>query len=155
MGGKTKTLICLKAHRVANPVIALGSLHRPMFFTHNNDDGVFVVDVNRIPFMVVAAVLTYIGWHYLQQDARLEARRENLEHDIIMLAKKRDGKVSVSDVMELRVDERTARKLLNGLMRRGVCDINLDDVERTGLITYYFYDYSSEYKKKMEKLGKK
>jgi len=116
--------------------------------------GDYVVYIG-LPFLAVAAVLTYFGWHYLQQDARLDARRENIEHDIIVLAKKRDGKLTVSDVMELRVNERTARKLLDGLMRRGVCDINLDDVERTGLITYYFYDYSSDYKAKMKKLAKK
>jgi len=116
--------------------------------------GDFVVYIG-LPFLAVASALTYFGWHYLQEDARLEARRENLEHDVVVLAKKRDGKVTVADAMELGVDERTARKVLDGLMRRGVCDINLDDVERTGLVTYYFYDYSSAYKAKMEKLAGK
>ncbi|MCS7102474.1 MAG: hypothetical protein NZ992_01170 [Candidatus Korarchaeum sp.] len=84
-------------------------------------------------FLVVAGLLLYLT-HRVKE---VKASEEKLEAAIIRLAKRKGGFVSIADVSsELNLPIDTARRLLEGLERKGVAFLDFKKIGDEGVEVY-------------------
>ena len=84
------------------------------------------------------AAFEYVAYSSLQEDKMGEARYHNMERQVLTLAKKNKGTVTVADLINVGIESDEAEKVLDRMARNGICDINLDATEQSGITTYSF-----------------
>ncbi len=80
----------------------------------------------------------YFAYALGQQDKMDEARQHNMERQVLALAKKNGGSVTVADLINVGFESGVAEGVLDRMARKGICDINLDATQQTGITTYSF-----------------
>ncbi len=80
----------------------------------------------------------YFAYALGQQDKMEDARYHNMERQVLALAKKNGGSVTVADLINVGFESGVAGDVLDSMARKGICDINLDATQQTGITTYSF-----------------
>ena len=115
--------------------------------------GYFNADLNagvgvKILTLFITVVLPSMGGVYLIYSQymdkekfisnRNDLRKKTLEAEILKLAEKKDGKLTVVEVMsELAVSNETAKELLESMAIQSLADV---EVTESGVIVYSFYE---------------
>ncbi|HTY91588.1 MAG TPA: zinc ribbon domain-containing protein [Methanocella sp.] len=86
----------------------------------------------------IGAAFVYIAYTSTQQDKMGDARYHNMERQVLALAKKNKGTVTVADLINAGFESDEAERVLDKMSRKGICDINLDATEASGITTYSF-----------------
>ena len=80
----------------------------------------------------------YLAYTSLQGEKMGDARYHNMERQVLALAKKNRGSVTVADLINVGFESDEAEKVLDRMAKKGICDINLDATQRSGITTYSF-----------------
>ncbi len=90
-----------------------------------------------------AAAGAYLWWQTFAEGAALEARkdrlrRQTLEAELLKLAERRGGKLTVVEaVAELAFDSTTVAEALGAMTASGLAEVEVSD---SGVLVYAFYD---------------
>ncbi len=84
------------------------------------------------------AALLYFAYSSVQEEKMGDARYHNMERQALALAKKNRGTVTVADLINVGIESSEAEKVLDRMAKKGICDINLDATEASGITTYSF-----------------
>lgn len=117
------------------------------FFNADLKQGVSVMLLSLLVAVVLpAAGGLYLIRSYYRERKRIESNRkdirnETLEAEILKLAGKKDGKLTVVEVMsDLGLSRDTAEELLNAMASNSLAEIELTE---SGVIVYSFYEVKS------------
>jgi hypothetical protein len=88
--------------------------------------------------LVVGGAFGYMAYSAMQEDKMGDARYHNMERQVLALAKKNKGTVTVADLINVGLESDEAEKVLDRMAKKGICDINLDATEESGITTYSF-----------------
>ena len=88
--------------------------------------------------VIAGGAFGYLAYTSIQEDKMDDARYHNMERQVLALAKKNKGTVTVADLINVGVQSDEADKVLDRMARKGICDINLDATEQSGITTYSF-----------------
>jgi hypothetical protein len=86
----------------------------------------------------IGALLIYMAYTAIQQEKMGDARYHNMERQVLAMAKKNKGTVTVADLINVGFESKVAEEILDQMARKGICDINLDATELSGITTYSF-----------------
>lgn len=86
----------------------------------------------------VGAGLLYLVYASFQEEKMEDARYHNMERQVLALAKKNKGTVTVADLINVGFESDVAESVLERMAKKGICDINLDATEASGITTYSF-----------------
>jgi hypothetical protein len=86
----------------------------------------------------IGVALLYMAYSSLQEGKKDDARYHNMERQVLALAKKNRGSVTVADLMSVGFESGTAEEILDKMAKKGICDINLDATQSSGITTYSF-----------------
>jgi hypothetical protein len=86
----------------------------------------------------IGVAFLYMAYNSLQEEKKDDARYHNMERQVLALAKKNRGSVTVADLMSVGFESGTAEDILDKMARKGICDINLDATQASGITTYSF-----------------
>jgi hypothetical protein len=84
------------------------------------------------------AAFLYMAYSAVQQEKMGDARYHNMERQVLALAKKNQGSVTVADLINVGIESAEAERVLDRMAKKGICDINLDATESSGITTYSF-----------------
>ena len=82
--------------------------------------------------------LLYLAYTSLQGEKMGDARYHNMERQVLALAKKNKGSVTVADLINVGLESDEAGRVLDTMAKKGICDINLDATQASGITTYSF-----------------
>ncbi|MCD1294825.1 hypothetical protein CUJ83_07410 [Methanocella sp. CWC-04] len=85
-----------------------------------------------------AAFVGYMAYSALMEEKMEDARYHNMERQVLAMAKKNKGSVTVADLINVGFESSQAEMVLDRMARKGICEINLEATEHTGIITYSF-----------------
>ena len=85
-----------------------------------------------------AAAAGYLAYQSLQEEKMGDARYHNMERQVLALAKKNKGTVTVAALINVGFESDEAEKTLDAMAKKGICDINLDATQLSGITTYSF-----------------
>jgi len=88
--------------------------------------------------LAAGAFFIYMAYTATQQEKMGDARYHNMERQVLALAKKNKGTVTVADLINVGIESSEAEKVLDRMAKKGICDINLDATEASGITTYSF-----------------
>ena len=88
--------------------------------------------------LLAGLAFLYFAYTALQQDKMGDARYHNMERQVLALAKKNKGTVTVADLINVGFESDEAERVLDKMAKKGICDINLDATEQSGITTYSF-----------------
>ena len=88
--------------------------------------------------IVLAAAAGYLAYQSLQEEKMGDAKYHNMERQVLALAKKNKGTVTVADLINVGFESDEAEKTLDAMAKKGICDINLDATQLSGITTYSF-----------------
>ncbi len=93
-----------------------------------------------VGLIMIGVGLAFFYWAYsaLQEDKMGDARYHNMERQVLALAKKNKGTVTVADLINVGIESSEAERVLDRMAKKGICDINLDATEESGITTYSF-----------------
>ncbi len=91
-----------------------------------------------LALLAVGAGALYLAYGSMQEEKKDDARYHNMERQVLTLAKKNNGTVTVADLINVGVESSEAEKVLDRMAKKGICDINLDATEASGITTYSF-----------------
>jgi hypothetical protein len=91
-----------------------------------------------LAMLAAGGALLYMAYGSLQAERMEEARYHNMERQVLALAKKSRGSVTVADLINAGFESSVAEEVLDRMARRGICDINLDATQSSGITTYSF-----------------
>jgi hypothetical protein len=80
----------------------------------------------------------YLAYTSLQGEKMGDARYHNMERQVLALAKKNKGSVTVADLINVGFESDEAERVLDMMAKKGICDINLDATQQSGITTYSF-----------------
>jgi hypothetical protein len=80
----------------------------------------------------------YLAYKSLQGEKMGDARYHNMERQVLALAKKNKGSVTVADLINVGFESDEAERVLDRMAKNGICDINLDATQSSGITTYSF-----------------
>ncbi len=86
----------------------------------------------------LAAAAGYVAYASLQEEQMSDAKYHNMERQVLALAKKNKGTVTVADLINTGFESDEAEKTLDRMAKKGICDINLDATQLSGITTYSF-----------------
>lgn len=86
----------------------------------------------------VGAALLYMAYSSIQGEKMDDARYHNMERQVLALARKNKGSVTVADLINVGFESGVAEDVLDRMAKKGICDINLDATESSGITTYSF-----------------
>jgi hypothetical protein len=86
----------------------------------------------------LAAAAGYLAYASLQEEKMGDAKYHNMERQVLALAKKNKGTVTVADLINTGFESDEAEQTLDRMAKKGICDINLDATELSGITTYSF-----------------
>lgn len=88
--------------------------------------------------LALAAAAGYMAYASLQEEKMGDAKYHNMERQVLALAKKNKGTVTVADLINAGFESDEAERTLDAMAKKGICDINLDATELSGITTYSF-----------------
>lgn len=88
--------------------------------------------------LAAGAAFLYMAYAASRQDTMDDARYHNMERQVLALAKKNRGTVTVADLINVGIESSQAESVLDRMARKGICDINLDATQAQGITTYSF-----------------
>jgi len=88
--------------------------------------------------LIVGAAFLYMAYTSMQAEKMDDARYHNMERQVLALAKKKKGSVTVADLINVGFESGTAEDVLDKMAKKGICDINLDATQMSGITTYSF-----------------
>lgn len=94
--------------------------------------------IAALAMLGLAAGSGYMAYNSIQAEKMEGARYHNMERQVLALAKKNRGSVTVADLINAGFESSQAESVLDRMSRKGICDINLEATEHTGIITYSF-----------------
>jgi hypothetical protein len=80
----------------------------------------------------------YFAYTFVQAEKMEDARYHNMERQVLALAKKNNGSVTVADLINVGFESGVAEAVLDRMAKNGICDINLDATQSSGITTYSF-----------------
>ena len=90
-------------------------------------------------FMLAAAMFcAYLVYASAAEDKMAAAREHNMERQIVAVSKKKNGIVTVTDLVAVGFNDEDAVRMLDHLALRGLCSLNLDTTKYSGVKTYIF-----------------
>ncbi|MDI6897145.1 zinc ribbon domain-containing protein [Methanocella conradii] len=84
------------------------------------------------------AAFIYLAYSAIQDKKMDEARYHNMERQVLALAKKNKGSVTVADLINVGFESAVAEAVLDKMAKKGICDINIDATQSSGITTYSF-----------------
>lgn len=103
-----------------------------------------------LAFLAAAGGAAYMAYSGLQEGQMEDARYHNMQRQVLALAKKNRGTVTVADLINAGFESAQAEKVLDRMAKEGICDINLDATELSGIITYSFPELIPFHKERQE-----
>ncbi len=91
-----------------------------------------------LAMLAAGAGALYLAYGSMQEEKKDDARYHNMERQVLALAKKNKGTVTVADLINVGFESGVADDVLDKMARKGICDINLDATEASGITTYSF-----------------
>jgi hypothetical protein len=91
-----------------------------------------------LAFLAGAGAAAYLAYSALQEAQMEDARYHNMQRQVLALAKKNRGTVTVADLINAGFESTGAEQVLDRMSREGICDINLEATELSGIVTYSF-----------------
>jgi hypothetical protein len=88
--------------------------------------------------LAAGAGLFYMAYQSSQSEKMDDARYHNMERQVLALAKKNRGSVTVADLINVGFESDVAEGVLDKMAKKGICDINLDATEASGITMYSF-----------------
>lgn len=86
----------------------------------------------------ISGAAGYMAYSEMQEAKMEDARYHNMQRQVLAMAKKNNGTVTVADLINTGINSGEAEKVLDRMSREGICDINLDATEHSGIVTYSF-----------------
>jgi len=80
----------------------------------------------------------YMAYSIIQSEKMAGAREHNMERQVVAVSRKKNGIVTITDMVAVGFSNEDAERVLNHLAREGVCFINLDATKYMGVKTYMF-----------------
>jgi hypothetical protein len=88
--------------------------------------------------LAAAGYCAYLVYSGTEEDKMAEARAYNQERQVVALSKKKNGFVTVTDLVGVGFGEEDATAMLDHLAKKGLCTINMDATRYSGVKTYVF-----------------
>lgn len=88
--------------------------------------------------LIMGGGLAFVAWQMIQEPMPLES----YESQIIRLAKRHEGRITVNDVSsEMGMPVKKARRILDQLSRKGSCELQFEEAGEFGRDVYIFPEY--------------
>jgi hypothetical protein len=88
--------------------------------------------------LIAGAAFLYMAYTSMQAEKMDDARYHNMERQVLALAKKNKGSITVADLINVGFESGVAEDVLDKMAKKGICDINLDVTQLSGITTYSF-----------------
>lgn len=80
----------------------------------------------------------YMAYSIVQSEKMAGARLHNMERQVVAVSKKKNGIVTITDLVAVGFNGEEAERILDHMAKKGVCSINLDATRYMGVRTYMF-----------------
>jgi len=88
--------------------------------------------------LILGGGFVFVAWQVIQEPMPLES----YESQIIRLAKRHNGRITVNDVSsEMGMPVKRARRILDQLSRKGSCELQFEEAGEFGRDVYIFPEY--------------
>jgi hypothetical protein len=91
-----------------------------------------------LAMLAAAGFCAYLVYSGMAEDKMATAREHNMERQVVAVSKKKNGIVTVTDMVAVGFNDEDAERIMDHLARKGVCFINLDATKYMGVKTYMF-----------------
>ena len=91
-----------------------------------------------LAMLAVAGFCAYLVWSSSAEDKMDAARQHNMEREVVAMSKKKNGFVTVTDMVGVGFNDDDAERVLERLAKSGLCSINVDATKYSGVKTYVF-----------------
>jgi hypothetical protein len=91
-----------------------------------------------LAMLAAAGFCAYLVYSSTAEDKMAAAREHNMERQVIAVSKRKNGFVTVTDLVGVGFNEEDATSMLDHLARKGLCAINMDATRYSGVKTYVF-----------------
>jgi DNA-directed RNA polymerase subunit RPC12/RpoP len=91
-----------------------------------------------LAMLAAAGFCAYLVYSSTAEDKMAAAREHNMERQVVAVSRKRNGFVTVTDLVAVGFSEEDASFILDHLARKGLCSINMDATKYSGVKTYVF-----------------
>jgi hypothetical protein len=88
--------------------------------------------------LVAAGFCAYLVYASSAEDKMAAARAYNQERQVVAVSKKKNGFVTVTDLVGVGFSDDDAVRMLESLAKKGLCQINMDATKYSGVRTYVF-----------------
>ena len=91
-----------------------------------------------LAMLAAAGFCAYLVYASTAEDKMAAARAYNQERQVVAVSKKKNGFVTVTDLVAVGFGEEDASSMLDHLAKKGLCTINMDATKYSGVKTYVF-----------------
>jgi hypothetical protein len=91
-----------------------------------------------LAMLAAAGFCAYLVYSSTAEDKMAAAREHNMERQVVAVSKRKNGFVTVTDLVGVGFSEEDATSLLDHLAKKGLCTINMDATRYSGVKTYVF-----------------
>ena len=85
-----------------------------------------------------AGFLLYLVYSSGAEDKMAAAREHNMEREVVAVSKRKNGFVTVTDLVGVGFSDEDAGRMLEHLSQKGLCSLNVDATKFSGVKTYVF-----------------
>jgi len=86
----------------------------------------------------LAGLLFYLAYSSSAGEKMAAAREHNMERQVVAVSKRKNGFVTVTDLVSVGFSNEDAERVLDHLAKEGLCQINVDATKYSGVKTYVF-----------------
>ena len=91
-----------------------------------------------LAMLAAAGFCAYLVYSSTAEEKMAAAREHNMERQVVAVSKKRNGFVTLTDLVDVGFSEEDAAFMLDSLARKGLCALNVDATRYSGVKTYVF-----------------
>jgi hypothetical protein len=91
-----------------------------------------------LAMLAAAGFCAYLVYSSMAEDKMATAREHNMERQVVAVSKKKNGFVTLTDLVAVGFSDEDALRTLDHLAQKGLCQINLDATKYSGVKTYVF-----------------
>jgi hypothetical protein len=91
-----------------------------------------------LAMLAAAGFCGYLVYSSTAEDKMAAAREHNMERQIVAISKKKNGFVTLTDLVAVGFNDEDALRTLDHLAQKGLCQVNLDATKYSGVKTYVF-----------------
>jgi hypothetical protein len=91
-----------------------------------------------LAMLAAAGFCAYLVYSSMAEDKMDKAREHNMERQVVAVSKKKNGFVTLTDLVAVGFNDEDALRTLDHLAQKGLCQINLDATKYSGVKTYVF-----------------